>query len=93
MIPELFQSRLNSNPINPTIAVIVGALLVFLIARFIVARGLIYLTTRTKNQWDDILIKHMRPYRLAGSLHSLSSINSVIYGPNPKTLSAQGVYS
>ncbi len=61
----LFQSWLNSNPINSTIAVIVGAFLVFLIARFIVARGLIYLTTRTKNQWDDILIKHMRPYRLA----------------------------
>ena len=65
MIPELFQSWLNSNPINPTIAVIVGALLVFLVARFVVARGFIYLTTRTKNQWDDILIKHMRPYRLA----------------------------
>jgi miniconductance mechanosensitive channel len=65
IILEFFQTWLNSNPINPTIAVIVGALLVFLIARFIVARGLIYLTTRTKNQWDDILIKHMRPYRLA----------------------------
>jgi miniconductance mechanosensitive channel len=65
IVPEFFQTWLNSNPINPTIAVFVGALLVFLIARFVVARGLIYLTTRTKNQWDDILIKHMRPYRLA----------------------------
>ena len=65
MTPEFFTTWLNSNPINPTIAVIVGALFVFLIARFVVARGLIYLTTQTKNQWDDILIKHMRPYRLA----------------------------
>lgn len=65
MIPEFFQTWLDSNPINPTIAVVAGALLVFLIARFIVARGLIYLTTRTQNKWDDILIKHMRPYRLA----------------------------
>ncbi|MCL5428811.1 MAG: mechanosensitive ion channel family protein [Chloroflexi bacterium] len=65
MIPEFFQTWLNSNPNNPTIAVIVGALLVFIIARFVVARGLIYLTTRTQNKWDDILIKHLRPYRLA----------------------------
>ncbi len=65
MIPEFFQTWLDSNPNNPTIAVIVGALLVFIVARFVVARGLIYLTTRTQNKWDDILIKHLRPYRLA----------------------------
>src|SRR3990172_3783772 len=65
MIPEFFQTWLDSNPNNPTIAVVVGALLVFIIARFVVARGLIYLTTRTQNKWDDILIKHLRPYRLA----------------------------
>lgn len=65
MIPEFFQTWLDGNPINPAIAVAVGALLAFLIAYFIVARGLIYLTTRTKNQWDDILIKHLRLYRLA----------------------------
>lgn len=65
MIPEIFQTWLDSDPINPTIAVVAGAVLVLLIARFVVARGLIYLTTRTQNKWDDILIKHMRPYRLA----------------------------
>jgi len=65
MIPTFFQTWLDSNPINPTIAVVVGALLVFLIARFVVARGLIYLTTRTQNKWDDILVKHLHPYRLA----------------------------
>lgn len=65
MIPEFFTTWLNSNPINPTIAVLAGALLAYLVARFIVARGLVYLTTRTKNQWDDILIKHLRPYRLS----------------------------
>lgn len=62
---DLFTTWLESNPINPTIAVAAGALLAFVLARFVVARGLVYLTSRTKNQWDDILIKHMRPYRLA----------------------------
>jgi len=65
MIPETLQTWLDSNPINLTIAVVVGALLAFLVARFIVARGLIYLTSRTQNKWDDILVKHLRPYRLA----------------------------
>jgi miniconductance mechanosensitive channel len=65
MTIEFIQAWLASNPINPTIAVIVGALLAFLIARFIVARGLIYLTSRTQNKWDDILVKHLHPYRLA----------------------------
>ncbi len=56
---------LQSNPLNMAIAVSIGALLAFLIAYFVVARGLVYLTTRTQNQWDDILVKYLRPYRLA----------------------------
>lgn len=50
---------------NPTIAVAIGAVLAFVLARFVVARGLVYFTGRTKNQWDDIFVKHLRPYRLA----------------------------
>src|SRR3990170_1905479 len=65
MTPEFFTVWLQSDPLNPALAVAAGALLAYLVARFFVARGLIYLTTRTKNQWDDILVKHLRPYRLA----------------------------
>ena len=65
MIPEFFTDWLQSDPLNSTLAVAGGALLAYVIARFFVARGLIYLTTRTRNQWDDILVKHLRPYRLA----------------------------
>jgi miniconductance mechanosensitive channel len=50
---------------NQGIAVVVGALLSFLIARYFVAHSLVYITGRTSNIWDDILIKHLRPYRLA----------------------------
>lgn len=62
---EFIIDWLESDPLNQSIAVAIGALLAFIVARFIVARGLIYLTSRTKNQWDDIVIKHLRPYRLA----------------------------
>ena len=65
MTPEFFTDWLQSDPLNPALAVAAGALLAYLVARLFVARGLIYLTTRTKNQWDDILVKHLRPYRLA----------------------------
>ena len=44
------------------LAIALGA---FLIARLVVARGLIYITGRTRNQWDDILVASLRPYRLA----------------------------
>ncbi|MBX3002789.1 MAG: mechanosensitive ion channel [Anaerolineales bacterium] len=37
----------------------------FLFARYIVGRGLVWLTRHTQNQWDDVLVQHMRPNRLA----------------------------
>ena len=42
-----------------------SSILAFLIARGLVARGLVYLAKRTKNQVDDMLVKYMRPYRFA----------------------------
>lgn len=41
------------------------ALAAYLIVRYFVARGLVYLTDRSRNQWDDILVRHLRPYRLS----------------------------
>jgi miniconductance mechanosensitive channel len=38
---------------------------IYLLARLVFARGLIYLTQRTKNKFDDILMKRLRPYRAA----------------------------
>lgn len=42
-----------------------GVLLSFIIARYVVGRGLTWLARSTKNQWDDVLVKHMRPNRLS----------------------------
>jgi miniconductance mechanosensitive channel len=49
---------------NPMLVAAIAALISFIIARYFIARGLIYITTRTQNKWDDILVKHLRPYRL-----------------------------
>ena len=57
---------------NPVLApwVLVGVALVLnvaalLVARNLIARGLVYLTQRSKTKVDDILVKYMRPYRFA----------------------------
>lgn len=49
---------------NPMLVAAIAALVSFVIARYFVARGLIYITSRTQNKWDDILVKHLRPYRM-----------------------------
>ncbi|MCW5878603.1 MAG: mechanosensitive ion channel [Anaerolineales bacterium] len=55
----------KANPSQAAVAVTVAAVLAFVIARFFIARGLIGLTQRTHNQWDDVLVKHLHPYRLS----------------------------
>jgi miniconductance mechanosensitive channel len=46
--------------------VVGGAILLsFLIARYVIGRGLVWLTSRTKNKWDDVLVKQLRPNRLS----------------------------
>ncbi len=69
MITEMVQSWAEANPLTAPWVILGGALLlngiVFLIARNVVARGLIALSQKTKNKNDDILVRHVRPYRLA----------------------------
>lgn len=36
----------------------------FIIARAVVARGLVYLSSRTKTKVDDLVVKHLRPFRV-----------------------------
>lgn len=56
---------MDANP-NLTPWVVGGAILLsFLIARYVVGRGLVWLTSRTKNKWDDVLVKQLRPNRVS----------------------------
>ncbi len=51
--------------ITQVIIALASGVLAFLIARGLLARGVVYLAKRTKNQVDDMLVKYMRPYRFA----------------------------
>jgi len=69
MTIESIQAWLEANPVWAPWA-LVGIILVldtvvFLVARNLLARAIIYLTSRTKTKVDDILVKFMRPYRFA----------------------------
>ena len=53
---------------NPSLALAAAAflfLLIYLLARLIFGRGLTYLTGLTKNKYDDIIVRKLRPYRAA----------------------------
>jgi len=59
------QTLLSTNPLLALAAAALAGLLVFLIARYILARGLVYLTRRSTNKTDDIVVAHLHPFRLA----------------------------
>lgn len=65
MTIELLKSYLNSDPLLSIIIIIIGLALILLIARNIFARGLIALSSHTKTKVDDILVKHIKPLRVA----------------------------
>lgn len=53
---------------NPELAIsglVVICFLAFIFSRQIVARGIIHLTARSTTKKDDILVSHLKPYRLA----------------------------
>jgi miniconductance mechanosensitive channel len=57
------QSWISGNPALASAAAVLCLILIYLLARLIFGRGLVYLTTRTKNKYDDIIVKKLRPFR------------------------------
>jgi miniconductance mechanosensitive channel len=41
------------------------SIFLFIFARSVIGRGLVYVTTRTASRYDDIVVKHLRPFRVA----------------------------
>jgi miniconductance mechanosensitive channel len=57
------QSWIAENPAIAAISAVVALVLIYLLARLILGRGLTYIASLTKNKYDDIIIKRLRPYR------------------------------
>ena len=69
MTPEHIQALLELNPtLMPWVlggALLILSVAVFWIARHFIARGLVYLSTRTENKYDDVIVEKLRPFRFA----------------------------
>lgn len=69
MTPEHIQALLDLNPaLMPWVlggALVILSVVVFLIARHFIARGLVYLSMRTDNKYDDVIVEKLRPFRFA----------------------------
>ncbi|MBM3136940.1 MAG: mechanosensitive ion channel [Chloroflexi bacterium] len=65
MTVDQFQFWLNQNPFLTISAAVTAILLLFLFTRNVIARGLIYIASRTQTKVDDILVKHIKPLRLS----------------------------
>ena len=59
----VLQAWIAQNPKIALAGAVILLLVIYLIARIIFGRGLIYITTRTKNKYDDIIAKKLRLYR------------------------------
>lgn len=65
MTPTEITAFIESNPLLAMLGVILASILVFLISRFIIGRALVYIAKRTENTYDDIIVEHLKPYRVA----------------------------
>lgn len=62
---ETIKAYLDANPIAAIVAISGGLVLILLIARNVIARGLMAFAAHTKTKVDDILVKHLQPLRVA----------------------------
>jgi miniconductance mechanosensitive channel len=60
-----YQAFFDTYPYVSFFLIILLSVLIFLVARFVIGRGLTYLASRTKTQYDDILVRNLRPFRIA----------------------------
>jgi miniconductance mechanosensitive channel len=64
-MPSDIQAWVNQNLFLSLSVFTILSIALFLFTRNIIARGLISLAARTANKVDDILVKHLKPFRIA----------------------------
>lgn len=59
-----FQDLVSEDPTTAFLIIIGVSVIVFLISRIIVGKALIYLAKRTESKIDDIIVEHLKPFRV-----------------------------
>ena len=62
---EIIQAWIYENPNLALVGAVVLSYFLYLITRFIFSRVIQAFTARTENIYDDMIVEHMRPYRIA----------------------------
>ena len=65
MTNEEIKFFIENRPWLAVLSTVVLSTLVYLVGRFIVGRALIYLAGRTETKNDDIIVAHLKPFRVA----------------------------
>lgn len=65
MLPSDITNYFDANPAISIFSVLIASIIVFLFTRFIIGRALVYIAKRTETKYDDILVEHLKPYRVA----------------------------
>ncbi|NIW46330.1 MAG: mechanosensitive ion channel [candidate division Zixibacteria bacterium] len=65
MTIEEIKNFIEINPLLAFFSTIILSTLVYFIGRLIVGRGLLYLAKRTETNYDDIVLEHLKPYRVS----------------------------
>ncbi|MDH5508461.1 MAG: mechanosensitive ion channel family protein [Anaerolineae bacterium] len=65
MTIEDLQNWMDQNPELTFGGVVLLSILVFFIARFFIARGMVYIAGRTETKYDDIVVEQLHPFRFA----------------------------
>ena len=62
---SIIQTWIDQNPELAFLCVVVVSFILFLLARGVIARGLVYLAKRTRTKYDNIIVSSLRPFRVA----------------------------
>ncbi len=62
---SLLTAWMEANALQAALAILILSLLALLVARFMLARGIIYLSKRSENRFDDVIVRNLHPMRIS----------------------------
>jgi miniconductance mechanosensitive channel len=62
---SLLTAWMEANAFQAALAILILSLLALFVARFTLARGVLYLSKRSENRFDDVLVHHLHPMRIS----------------------------
>ncbi|MEK6256795.1 MAG: mechanosensitive ion channel family protein [Chloroflexota bacterium] len=62
---SLLTAWMEANALQASLAIFILSLLALLVARFMLARGIIYLSKRSENRFDDVIVHNLHPMRIS----------------------------